>query len=72
VRAEVATEIELEEEEAQEQRRPKSLLEIEEEKRARLAEWEATLSREEVAANANFAPIKGDWRARIASKGRRI
>jgi hypothetical protein len=72
VRAEVATEMEAEEEAAHEERRPRSLLDLEEEKRARLAEWKTTLSSEEVAANSNFAPIKGDWRARVASRGKKV
>jgi len=48
--------------------RPRSLEELEEQKRARLDGWEQSLSSQELKANANFAPVKGDWRARVARK----
>mmetsp|Transcript_39222 Transcript_39222/g.103380 ORF Transcript_39222/g.103380 Transcript_39222/m.103380 type:complete len:106 (+) Transcript_39222:399-716(+) len=45
---------------------PPSLGEIERAKRQRLAAWKQALPAEEAERNTNFAPVAGDWRARVA------
>lgn len=62
VRAEAAEEEAIEEEEA----RPRSFEELEAEKRRRLSEWKDGLSTDHTQRNTNFAPVVGDWRARVA------
>jgi len=64
VRAEVKEQDEAEAEE----RRPRSLDELEAAKRQRLAEWKETLSRDQMVHNTNFQPIAVDWRERVAAK----
>jgi len=61
-RAEAVEEEDLEEEEE----RPMSLDEMETAKKARLADWKASLSSIDTEHNTNFAPVAGDWRARVA------
>ena len=63
----MAEEIVAEEEEARRDAQPRSLHDLEAEKAVRLAEWQQQLSTEEIANNTNFAPVKGDWRARVAA-----
>jgi len=62
VRAEVAEEQLLEEE----QERPQSIDELELAKKQRLSDWKQHLSSEETSRNMNFQPVAGDWRARVA------
>ena len=49
-----------------EESRPQSLHELEAAKKARLSEWKASLTSAETERNINFAPVVGDWRARVA------
>lgn len=49
-----------------EERADPSLERIEQRKRQRLAEWKDRVTEEEATHNNNFAPVVGDWRARVA------
>ena len=59
----VRAEVLLEEEIEAAAHAPESLEELARRKRQRLTEWEQAL---DVERNANFAPLSGDWRARVA------
>jgi len=62
----VRAEVLLEEEIEAAAHAPESIEELARRKRQRLTEWEQALSIEDVERNANFVPLAGDWRARVA------
>ena len=63
VRAEAAEEEKVDLEEAT---AVPSLEMVEQRKRKRIAEWRGSLSSEETGRSANFVPLVGDWRERVA------